>query len=326
MPETVKTRRRAHRLATGTVRRDHYVPQFIIARFRDSSLGKVYFAKKGNTAVRLTPIKDIFFQDHGERILAEPPKLKQWGETAILAGEPEWTEVAAEAIKKLEDQWARAIKGMIRWTTDLDIRRDSFVNVRCGPPRQDDWVQTMADYCLRTMFRSEEVGHELWRRRREGEERDLREHIKKELGIYLRPSDQLQEVYRQHNRARARTGALTDDIFRKRNPEFTIAIWRIVDNSRFIIGSRGGCWVESEDLRALLFPVDPKIAISLVGRKQVNSIFGSGLQLGDPRTVVHCDIPGKTGITTRQVNDAMWSSCNAVAGFARKDIEEAIRD
>ena len=322
----MKTRSRAPRLPAGTMRRDHYVPQFIIARFRDTSLGKVYFAKKGHAEIRLTPIKDIFFQDHGERILAKPPKLEQRGETAILAGEPEWTEVAAEAIKKLEDQWARAIKGMIRWTTDLDIRRNSFVKVGCGPRKQDEWVQAMADYCLRTMFRSEEVGHELWRRRQEGEERDLQEHIKKELGIYLRPSDQLREVYRQHNRARARTGALTDDIFRKRNPEFTIAIWRIVDNSRFIIGSRGGCWVESGDLRALLFPVDPKIAISLVGREQVNSIFGRGLQLGDPRTVVHYDIPGKTGIAARKMNDAMWSSCNAVAGFARKDIEEAIRD
>ena len=149
--------------------------------------------------------------------------------------------------------------------------------------------------------------------------------IKRELGIDLTPSDELLNLYRQHNRARTRTGALVDekDIFRKRNLDFTIGIWRIVDNTRFIIGSRGGCRVEHGDLNVHLFPVDPKIAVSLVGRSEANEFLGGNVQMGNPRIVIKHDIPGKTGISARIVNKAMWSGCDAVAGLKRKDVEEA---
>ncbi len=285
----------------------------------------MHFAEKDDAVIRLMPVRDIFFQDHGERVLAKPPKLMQQGEKALLASEPEWTEVTAEALQKLENEWARAIKGMIKWVKKLDTNRSRFVAVKCGPHKQEEWVQAVADYCLRTMFRSEEAGHELWRRRQESEERNLQEWIEKELGKSLTPSDELLYVYRQHNRASARTGALADEIFRKRNPEFTVTAWRIVDNSRFIIGSRGGCWVERGELRAFLFPVDPKIAVSLQGREQANHIFGGNIPLRNSATVVHHDIPGKMGITARMVNEAMWSSCNAVVGLERRDIEEVLR-
>ena len=308
----------------GTLRRDHYIPQFILKGFRKPARGKVHFAEKGNAVIRLMPVRDIFFQDHGERVLAKPPKLRQRGETAILASEPEWTEVTAEALQKLENEWARAIKGMIKWVKKLDTNRTRFVAVKCGPHKQEEWVQAIVDYCLRTMFRSEEAGHELWRRLQESEERDLQEWIETELGKSLTPSDELLYVYQRHNRAQ--TGALADEIFRKRNPEFTVTAWRIVDNSRFIIGSRGGCWVERGELRVFLFPVDPKVAVSLQGKEQVNHILGGNIQLGNSGTVVHHDIPGETGITARMVNEAMWSSCNAVAvGLERRDIEELMR-
>ena len=310
------------------MRRDHYVPRFILNRFRKISRGKVYVAEKGETEIRLVPVRDIFFQDHGERILAKPPRLKQQGETAILASEPEWTEYASEALQKLEDKWARAIKGMINWSKNLDNNQTipGLIEVKCGADEQEEWVQGVVDYCLRTMFRSEEVGDELWGRRLENEEQDLRRWIEKELGQCLTPSDELLNVYQQHNRAKTRTGALVDEqgIFRQRNPEFTIAIWRIVDNTRFIIGSRGGCRAEHGDHKAFLFPVDPKIAVSLAGRRQVNEIFGDVLS-GNPRIVMKYDIPGRTGITARIVNKSMWSSCNAVAGLERRDVEEAIR-
>ena len=315
----------------GTMRRDHYVPRFILNRFRMISQGKVYFAEKGEGEVRLAPVRDIFYQDHGERTLAKPPRLRQRGGTAILASAPEWTESASEALQKREDKWARAIRGMIKWSKNLDnsqtIPKLGFIEVKRGPDRQEEWVQEVVDYCLRTMFRSEEVGDELWGRRQGNEEQDLRKWIEKELGKCLTASDELLNVYRQHNRAKTRTGALVDEqgIFGQRNPEFTIAIWRIVDNTRFIIGSRGGCWVEHGDQKVFLFPVDPKIAVSLAGRRQANEIVGRNVLSGNPRIVMKHDIPGRTGITARIVNKSMWSSCNAVAGLEKRDVEEAIR-
>ena len=314
----------------GTMRRDHYVPKFILRRFRKLSRGKVYFAKKGEAAIRLMPVKDIFFQDHGERILAKPPRLEQQGERAILASEPEWTEYASETLQKLEDKWARAIKGMISWTKNLDstraVQNIGFIEVKRGPDKQEEWVQEVADYCLRTMFRSEEVGQELWGRRQENEDRDLQNWIERELVKNLTPSGELRNLYRQHNRAKTRTGALIDekDIFRERNSDFTIGIWRILDNTRFIIGSRGGCRVKHGDIKAYVFPVDPKIAVSLLGRREAHAIFGENGQIGTPRIVIKHDIPGKTGITATIVNKAIWSSCEAVAGLERKDVEEAV--
>ena len=222
------------------MRRDHYIPQFILRRFRNPSRGKTYFAEKGEAGVRLMPIKDIFFQDHGERILAKPPRLEQQGERAILASEPEWTEYASETLLKLEDKWARAIKGMISWIKNLDntqaIHNIGLIEVKRGSDKQEEWVQEVADYCLRTMFRSEEVGEELWGRRQEGEERDLKYWIERELGKDLTPSDELLNLYRQHNRARTRTGALVDekDIFRKRNldlPSEYGELWTTQDSS-----------------------------------------------------------------------------------------------
>ena len=314
----------------GTMRRDHYVPKFILRRFQKVSRGKVYFAEKGEAAIRLMPVKDIFFQDHGERILARPPKIKQQGERAILASEPEWTESASEALQKLENNWARAITGMISWTKNLENSRAThnigLIEVKRGPNRQEEWVQDVVDYCLRAMFRSEEVGQELWDKRQESEEQYLHNWIERELGKRLTPSEELQNLYRQHNRSKTRTGALTDleGVFRKRNSEFTVGIWRIVDNTRFIIGSKGGCRVEQEELNVHLFPVDPKLAVSLFGRREANAIFGENIKMGNPRTIVKHDIPGKSGIMAKTVNMAMWSYCAAVAGVERKDVEEAV--
>ena len=74
-----------------------------------------------------------------------------------------------------------------------------------------------------------------------------------------------------------------------------------------------------------MFPVDPKIAVSLVERRQANEIFGRNVLLGNPRIAIKHDIPGRTGISARIANESMWSSCNAVAGLERQDVEETIR-
>ena len=313
------------------MRRDHYVPQFILRYFRKDSRGKVYFAEKAQTGIRLKPIKDLFFQDHGERILATPPKLKQDGAVATLASEPEWTEFAANAIKALEDKWARAIRGLIKWTNSLDANQTSppkmVIDVQRGPDKQEEWVELVADYCLRTMVRSEETGNELWNRVRESEERDLENLIESQLGTKLPASKKLREVFRQHNRAQTRTGSLLDanHMFHKHNSEVTIGIWRISDESRFIIGSRGGCYVEQGRIRMFLFPITPKVAINLLSRREANQMFGAYIQSVNPRTVIVHNISGRTGISARVVNKAMWLSCESVVGRERYDLEEAMR-
>ena len=307
------------------------MPQFILKNFRRDRLGKVYFAEKGTTGIRLKPVKDIFFQDHGERILAKPPKLKQEGAIATLESEPEWTEFAGDALQNNEDKWARALRGLIAWSNGFDdsqpIPQGGAIEVKRGPDKQEEWVEQVADYCLRTMFRSEEIGHELWDKVQENEDEDLEKLIEDQLGKKLPASKELRELVRQHNRSQTRTGVLVDQrgIFDRHNLEMTIAIWRITDGSRFIIGSRGGCWVEHQGIRVFMFPVDPKIAVNLLSRKEANRIFGTNIQLGNPRVVIAHNIPGRTGITAWIVNKTMWSVCDSVAGCQRMDIEYAQR-
>ena len=313
-----------------TTRKDHYIPQFILRRFRQDRRGKAYYAEKGKPGIRLKPVKEIFCEERGERILARPPKLKQEGEFATLASDPEWTEFAAETLMRLEDGWARAITGMIKWSEGLNqnppIAAPGWIDVQRGPNEQEAWVREIADYCLRTMFRSEEVGHELWDRHREGEEHDLRELIKRELGIELQPSAELREIFQQHNRAQTRTGALADNrrLFERHNVQITIVLWRILDKTRFIIGSRGGCVVEHEGSKYSVFPIDPKVAISLQGRTETNRIFPSEIQAENPRTIIVHNIPGRIGITAELVNECMWRRCAAVVGLEREDVIRAI--
>ena len=314
------------------LRRDHAIPQFILKEFRPKNQGRTYFAERGVEGVRLKPVKDIFFEDHGERLLAREPVLMQVGGVATLASEPAWTEVPAEKLKKLENRWAHAIRGIVRWNTSVE--RDSqspgsgFIEVKRGPDEQEDWVPLVADYCLRTMFRSGEAAKELWERYRENEERDLAHLIERQLGKKLTPSPELRELIRKHNRAQTVTGALADDdgIFSRHNLAVTIAVWRAGKDENFIIGSRGGCWVEHEGLRELIFPVHPKIGISIASREAVSRLFPGKVQAYNPGAIIGHNMPGRTGLSARMVNRAMWASCESVAGITRGDIEHAMRE
>ena len=310
--------------------KDHYVPRFILKRFQKSRFGKVYYTSKEADRIRLKPVKDIFKEDDGERILATPPNLREDRGFATLDGEPQWTEVAAEKLQLLEDSWARAIRGLIEWDDKHnDTARRAYervVNVQRGPINQNKWVAQAADYCMRTLIRSKESGNELWNRYAQSEERDLEVFIERQLEKKLRPSAELRRIFQQDNRARTRTGALADGthLFRRHNLQVTVGIWRTTDNTRFIIGSRGGCLVEHESLKVFLFPIAPRVALSLQSRDSVNSVVGLPYVTGDERIVTVHRIPGVSGITAKKVNEAMWSACDAVAGLERRDIEAAI--
>ena len=314
------------------LRRDHYVPQFILKEFRTKNLGKTYFAEKGGEGIQLKPVRDIFFEDHGERLLAREPVLKQMGDVATLASEPEWTEFPAERLKKLENRWAHAIRGIVSWNTSVERNSQSkgsgFIEVNRGPDEQEDWVPFVADYCLRTMFRSGEAAKELWERYRENEEQHLAELIERQLGKKLAPSPELRELIRKHNRAQTVTGAPADDegVFARHNLAVTIAVWRAGKDENFIIGSRGGCWVEHEGLKEFIFPVHPKIGVSIASREAVNRLFPGKVQAYNPRAVIGHNMPGRTGISARMVNRAMWASCESVAGIRRSDVVRAMRN
>ena len=314
------------------LRRDHYVPQFILKEFRKRHLGKAYFAEKGTERIWLKPVRDMFFEDHGERLLAREPELMQVGEFAALAREPEWTDGPAERLKKHENRWARAIRGIVNWNVSVERKlqktASGVIEVNRGPEEQDDWVPLVADYCLRTMFRSGEAAKELWERYRESEDSDLAELIERQLGKNLIPSPELRELVRKHNRAQIVTGALGDDegIFARHNFAVTIAVWRAGNDENFIIGTRGGCWADHEAGREFIFPVHPRIGISIASREAVNRRFPKEVQAYNPRVVIGHDMPGRTGLTARMVNKAMWASCDSVASISRIDVERAMKD
>ena len=73
----------------------------------------------------------------------------------------------------------------------------------------------------------------------------------------MRANVELRDLVRKHNRAKTVTGALADDegILAKHNLAVTIAVGRAGKDENFIIGSKGGCWVELEGLREFIFPV-----------------------------------------------------------------------
>ena len=314
------------------LRRDHYVPQFILKEFRTKNLEKTYYAEKGDERIRLKPVRDIFFEDDSERVLAREPKLKQEGDIATLASEPEWAEFPAERLKRLENRWAHAIRGIVSWNTSVErnsqITGSGFVEVKRGPDEQEDWVPLVADYCLRTMFRSGQAAQELWERYRENEERDLKELIERQLGKKLSASPELRQLVRKHNRAQTAPGALADDagMFARHNLAVSIAVWRASKDENFIIGNRGGCWVEHEGLRDLIFPVHPKIGVGIISREAVNRLFPRKVQAYNPRSVIVHNMPGRTGITVRAMNMATWASCECVAGIRRSDVERAMRN
>ena len=312
------------------MRRDHCIPQFVLRAFRSKRLGKTYFAETGQPGVRLKPIKDIFFEDHGERLLAKEPELKQMGDFATLASDPVWTDLPAELLQRLEDRWARAVRGIVKWNESQERSspraESALVDVKRGPDKQEDWVPLVADYCIRTMFRSGEAARQLWERYRENEERDLANLIERQLGKRLLPTPELRKLIQDHNRARVMTGAFDDDggMFARHNRAVTIAVWRALRCEHFIIGSRGGCWVEHEGLRYFLFPVHRNIAVSIVSRDAVNRQFPRLVRVSNPRTVLVHNMPGRSGMSVRVVNKAMWASCHSVAGIRRSDVEQAL--
>ena len=310
--------------------RDHWIPRLVLRQFRSKELGKTYFAERGTPGVRLKPIKDIFFEHQSERVLAREPELKQLGDFATLSSDPVWTEFPAELLKRLEDRWARAIRGMVNWAMSQErnspLAGSAFVEVKRGPNRQEDWVPLVADYCLRTMFRSGEAAQELWERYRKTEDQDLANLIERQLGKKLPPTPELRRVIQRHNRAQVMTGVFAGGggMFARHNRAVTIAMWRASRNEHFIIGSRGGCWVEHEGSRYYLFPIHPKIAVSIVSRDEANRMLPAAVQATNPRTVLVHNLPGRSGISARVVNKAMWARCESVAGIRRIDVEQAV--
>ena len=312
------------------MRRDHWIPRFVLREFCPTTLGKTYFAEKRKPGVRLKPIKDIFFEDHGERLLAKEPELKQTGDFATLASDPVWTEFPAEILKKLENRWVRAIRGVVNWnkSQERNPRRagSAFVEVKRGPDEQENWVPLVTDYCIRTMFRSGDAAQDLWERYRETEEQDLANLIERQLGKKLSPSPELRKLVQHHNRAKVMTGAFANagGMFARHNSAVTLAVWRTVRNERFIIGSRGGCWVEHEGLRYFLFPIHPEFAVSIVSRNEANRLLPGAVQASNPRIVLVHNMPGRSGMSVRVVNKAMWARCESVAGIRRSDVEQAM--
>ena len=91
-----------------------------------------------------------------------------------------------------------------------------------------------------------------------------------------------------------------------------------------VLGSRGGCWVEQEGLWHFLFPIHPDIAVSIVSRDEANRLLPGPVQASNPRIVLMHNMPGRTGMSVRAVNKAMWARCESVAGIRRSDVEQAV--
>ena len=174
------------------------------------------------------------------------------------------------------------------------------------------------------MFRSPDAGNELWSRRLEGEEQELRAWIRSTLDQSLEPSDELRALWQDHNRHRYRTGAEpeAEGLWNDVDATIVLTTWCIMDDSRFILGSKGGVWVDRSGEEVWICPVDPRVALGIEGLRANVQWLGPG---GNER---HHFTKGyflpRDDLTVEDINRASWAQCRSVAGTRRHDVAHVI--
>ena len=94
-------------------RSDHYVPQFILRRFRPQGRGKLFYAEKHAREFTTRGVRRTFCELDGDLLLKGPPAIRQKGDRAVLAEPPEYTTGLRERLGQLEYRWAPAIKRLV---------------------------------------------------------------------------------------------------------------------------------------------------------------------------------------------------------------------
>ena len=306
-------------------RSDHYVPQFILRRFRSKGTGRLFYAERDAQWISERGVSRTFCEPDGDLLLKGPPTIKQEGGFAVLAGPPEYTTGLREHLSRLEDRWARAIKRLVEAVCRQHrshARPSVITRLERVPPKHAEWCAHGKDYCIRQMIRSPDAGNELWSGMLETEERELRAWIRTILGRELEPCDELRTLWHEHNRHKFRTGAeaeaegLWDDV----DATLLLTTYYIVDDSRFILGSRGGVWLERHGQRLWICPVDPRVALGIEGRR-VNA-EALGLSTVPKHHFAKSYVLPRDDLAVADINRASWDQCHAVAAFRLRDLKE----
>ena len=304
------------------------MPQFILRRFRPNGKGRLFYAEKGVAGISTRGVRRTFCELKGDLLLRGPPAIRQEGGYAVLAGQPEYTTGLREHLSRIEHSWAPAINRLVETAFRQHrgrVRRSKMVPVHQAPPQHGEWCAQGKDYCIRQRFRSPDVGEELWLPMLENEERELRGWIRSTLGRDLEPSSELRGVWQEHNRHKIRTGAEAEaeGLFEDVDSAFVLTTWFVKDNSRFIVGSKGGVMVQTDGTELWICPVDPRVALGIEGRS------GSAESMGLPRGQDHLHFAKgyllpRDGLTVEDINRASWSQCRAVAGIRHQDVADVV--
>ena len=254
----------------------HYVPQFVLRRFRPGSnvAAPVWYANKEQGTISRRSVKNIFAEDDGELLLKEPLSVKREGRSAVLDKRPVFTEVARDDIRRLDSMWAQAITFLVKHTpgprTNIlaTAQHSGVVPVLTKPPSYDRCCNLAKAYCVQQRFRSPHAVDEAYPSLfSEQEDVSLRMFIRRQTGEDLEPSEEVRQLWRQQNRHQISTGILADEsgLFALANTEACLDIYIAGDGERFILGDMGGAPVAHGDESWWIFPVDPKVAFALAG-------------------------------------------------------------
>ena len=307
---------------------DHYVPRFVLERFRPSRLAKLFYAEKGAARIGRRSPRRVFRELGGELLLKEAPAIEERDGVAVLAAPPVRTGGLRTRLMQLESRWAHAIANLVRTVHeqhDAVTGRGNVMAVTRAPPGHGAWAALGKDYCMRQMYRSPDAANELWSRLLDAEERELRAWIAATLGCDLIPSDEVRTLWREHNRHKIRTGAepdaegLWDDV----DSALILATWFVEGDARFVLGSRGGVWVPRDEGSAVDLPSPPSCRAR--GRRASRECDGPLACPPGPGTIsprVMCF--HVTGSRYVDVNRATWEQCRAVVAARRHDIAELL--
>ena len=308
---------------------DHYVPQFILRRFLPKGKGRrkerLFYAEKATPGIGRRGAARTFCEVGGDLLLRGPPAIRQEGTYAVLIDEPEYTTGLRQHLSQLERRWAPAIKRLVETVYRQHrshTRPSDIVRIALAPPKHAQWCASGKDYCIRQRYRSPDVGDELWSGMLEDEERDLRAWIRTTLDQDLEPNNELRAVWRKHNRHTIRTGAEaeTEGLFDDVNSSFVLTTWFVTDDSRFIVGSKGGVLVQTDSDELWICPVDPRVALGIEGRRLNAQSLGMPSDERDHFAKGYL-LP-RDDLTVEDINRASWTQCRAVAGIRRQDVAD----
>ena len=307
---------------------DHYVPQFILRRFLPKGKGRrkerLFYAEKATPGISRRGAARTFCEVGGDLLLRGPPTIRQEGTYAVLIDEPEYTTGIRQHLSELERRWAPAIKRLVETVYRqhrLHTRPSDIVRIGRVPPKPRPVVRvrqgttvSVKGIVRRTSGTS--CGRECWRTKSGA----YAPGFGTTLGKDLDPNNELRAVWRDHNRHKIRTGAEAEaeGLFEDVDSAFVLTTWFVTDDSRFIVGSKGGVLVQTDSAELWICPVDPRVALGIEGRRV------SAQSLGIPSNGRHHFAKGyllpRDDLTVEDINRASWIQCRAVAGMRRQDV------